>query len=127
MQFNIDLRQALPTIRAAFDNKELQMFKNAEGDSGRCLYSGPCAIGICIPEENRAELDFPGTGGTSFDSHQRRGIFTCPPEQHADISELQRLHDALVVDRRYADDEYYARRVADFERLLIDLEDKYAN
>jgi hypothetical protein len=45
----LDLRTDLPKIRKAFDAGQLKQ---------KGLYSGPCAVGICLPEPIRKELDF---------------------------------------------------------------------
>ena len=58
MIINLNVKDSLPTIREAFENKTLQMFKPyASPKDSKCTYSGPCAVGACMTEEERTFCD----------------------------------------------------------------------
>jgi hypothetical protein len=120
---DLDLHEMLPIIRKAFDEKTLQMFTHEPGKYG-CLYAGPCAIGVCIPEPLRPLLDDGIGTNNEFAALSlfENGSFVCPENQREDICELQQLHDVCV---GYVVDEYQKDRIKDFGDLLERLEAKY--
>lgn len=112
----LEMVEMLPKIRAAFDNRELQMFNYDDEDKG-CLYQGPCAIGVCLPENVRAE----------FDNREETGICVIldepdlvdyNEEERCDIIDLQACHDSVYSQRGL-------RTSDDFEQFLVHLEQKY--
>lgn len=126
-EFN--LVDMLPKIREAFDNKSLQMFTADKLDA--CLYSGPCAIGVCLSEEMRDYYDNIGLkpftnddGGemwlcVSADDLVGEGVFSAPEDQRNDLVNLQHTHDMALGE---GDD---SRLHDAFRDLLSELEQKY--
>jgi len=57
--FTLSMDRDLPIIVDAILHRRLQMFQPAGENNkhGSCLYTGPCAIGVLLPEELRAKLD----------------------------------------------------------------------
>ena len=55
----LDIKDVVRNARAAYNAKELQAQKehNASTTGIACQYSGPCAIGVSIPEDVRTTLD----------------------------------------------------------------------
>jgi hypothetical protein len=128
----LDLREMLPTIRRAFDEKSLQAF-TSDGSSGKCLYAGPCAIGVCVPEQYRARLDSLSSNpnprpasmlSTSIRSLLTFGFIRAPEDQHADLAKLQSAHDTIVRYKKIKASDI-ENKVSTFERVLLDLEEKY--
>ena len=130
---SIDLRESLPKIREAFDNKTLQVFTRGVGPDGgcRCLYSGPCAVGVCVPEHLRKELD--SFQATEIDCLIDLGAVSIPEDQAADLVHLQDLHDVALNYKMmcYRVDEFsqeeFDNHIASFESLLVSLEEKYSH
>lgn len=120
----LDLVEMLPVIRKAFDEKSLQMFNQAQRDSMMCMYAGPCAIGVCMPEDRRAEFDVPFEehATTGFGALVHFGRFIVSPDQADDIGQLQKLHDAAVTMSKFDDLEVL---FGAFEDHLKHLEKKY--
>lgn len=121
MKHELDFRTQLPIIRAAFDAKELQAQKPLT--YGGCLYAGPCAIGVTIPESDRSAFDDKGSHGTSASSMFAYGVFNCPPDQYRDWVSLQQTHDSWTLKDR--DGPLYEQMGREFEQLLAKLEAKY--
>ena len=111
---HLDLRLELPKIRAAYNAGELEAQKIA--GEVMCHYAGPCAIGVCLPEDTRVSLDTApeGQDGTSFGSWVERGVLSCAEGQYADWTALQLEHDNWTSSQ----EDY-------FGQLLTQLEIKY--
>jgi hypothetical protein len=120
---NLDLREMIPVVRKAFDEKSLQMFTAEPGQYG-CLYAGPCAIGVCLPEDIREALDDGSETDHNYaaDSLFIAGYFTCPEGQKDDIEALQYHHDRCVGP---ADEEDRTENIRRFGAFLSYLEAKY--
>jgi hypothetical protein len=90
---HLDLKTMLPVIRKAYDAGELEAQKSSGNTS--CHYAGPCAIGVCLPEDTRVSLDtlHEDGGGTSVGKWFYRGVLSCPPDQRDDWEVLQLEHD----------------------------------
>jgi hypothetical protein len=129
---HLNLKEMLPTIREAFDNKSLQMFTSPSNTTElvRCKYAGPCAIGVCLSEEDRAIFDAGvNTSAWTLLSNtlgEEANLFVAPENQHDDIADLQTSHDAATRAKADYSEYYYTERVARFEALLKKLEEKYA-
>jgi hypothetical protein len=122
-RIHLDIAKMLPIIREAFQNKTLQMFTRTDSFE-RCSYLGPCAIGVCLSEEERSILDSGEKTDTTYSIATliTEGYATCDPETGAsDIAKLQRLHD--IASRLYASRK--EERFKDFEEFLSSLEKKY--
>lgn len=120
---NLDLREMLPVIRTAFDNKELQAFTTVKPSGGICLYAGPCAIGVCIPEDKRALYDIESArSGTAALTFMANDVFVAPKDQVHDISELQQKHDAVISDWHGIGEEAC---LAELDKFIKSLEEKY--
>lgn len=145
------MKTALPIIRKAYENEELQMFKLGSYDG--CLYAGPCAIGSCIPKEQRAYYDkadeyitsydetCSGPWSTAVDELYKHGFFSFDSAEEAlDFAELQSAHDNATsvtlsdspcfkyVDGKEELNDGYARKlemIDQFNDLLTELEQKY--
>lgn len=102
---NLDFKIMLPVIRKAFDAGELQMQKS---DTDLCCYTGPCAVGVCMPEEDREGYDYQGTIIDLLENE----IVTAPEDQHDDWIDLQHYHDCGNIQH--------------FKEFLVSLEEKYA-
>lgn len=114
----LDLKTMLPIIRKAFDEKTLQMFTWRPREE--CLYSGPCAIGVCLTPEQRDEFDHCSRYGGSASltylfSMDKVG---CATGEKEDVIRLQRAHDFSIGGYRKVNS-------AAFENILIELEKKY--
>jgi hypothetical protein len=124
LRLHFDIRDMLPVIRKAYNEKTLQMFQPETPGGRACTYAGPCGIGVCIPEPLRPLLDSGACtdGGysacTLFDSQH----FTCEEGQREDIELIQELHDSASLARPHA---WYDARAAEFGKGLTDLESKY--
>lgn len=102
---SLNLFVDLPKIRKAYDARTLQMFHMSAYD--QCTYVGPCAIGICLPEDTRVLVpNIPIHGLIS------RGIVEVPEDQAGDWLNLQVLHDV--------------GNIRHFENFLLELEIRYA-
>jgi hypothetical protein len=120
MTINLDIRKMLPIIREAYDNHELQMFQ--EGKHTGCLYTGPCAIGVCMTPKEREIADCGSdVGGTAIRTLVDFKIITIPEDQQDDIVHLQNLHDNATL----YDEEDRQSRIDYFGVLLASLEQKY--
>lgn len=120
----LNLKTMLPTIREAFDNKTLQMF-TADEDA-ECLYAGPCAIGVCIPEDKRSYFDdYSGCGATGIGTLIDDSLIGVSEEERTAIEDLQSFHDAAVRWCFIKESDNYKDAVARFERELSRLEETY--
>lgn len=108
------IREMLVTIRRAFDNKELQMFN---GQSRQGLYSGPCAIGVCMTEEQREYGD-----DNEFSMYDINELVDCniitglTTEEISDLAVLQMEHESCSV---------FSKDPKTFNDVLSLLEKKY--
>jgi hypothetical protein len=117
MAFSVNMKDALPLIRAAFDAKELQMFTAKPGS--KCLYEGPCAVGILLDEDTRKDFDaVRGVQGTSVETLYRTRRIKFPARELADWTRLQQAHDSVVINTGLDG-------VATFSHVLYQLEEKY--
>jgi hypothetical protein len=119
---NLNMKTALPIIREAFNNKTLQMF-HGKGPGTGCLYAGPCAIGVCVPEDRRPQLD----EGSSTDIESivdAGGQIIIPANELSDFARLQGDHDMAVV---HSGSEYYDDYVKQFHATLVSFEEIYLN
>lgn len=110
------LKDALPIIRKAFDNKELQMFN--EGGSKLPKYSGPCAIGVLLSPEDREFLDkfHPDEAITGIEDI----IIECSQEAKV-FRTLQHYHDVVVTT---PNDKVTKAFIELFETKLTSLEEQ---
>lgn len=128
MSVNLDLKTMLPVIRKAALNRELQ-FQNPNTDRSECLYSGPCAIGICLTPGQRALLDAPlleEALDSSIQAALKRAAVMAPADQHDDLNRIQALHDQLnnlLLDT----DEQITAATLEFLTFIQELEVKYAH
>lgn len=99
----LDLRTALPKIRAAHKAGELR-----QGGS----YIGPCALGAAMTPEEREYLAARGFNTIRIGRLISDGIVEVPAEQAADVEGLQQTFDFFTGDW-------------DFDRTLAALEAKY--
>lgn len=124
MQINMDLKEMLPKIRAARDAMTLQMNgPKEEIGPNNCKYVGPCAIGVCMTEEEQIFCD--SQNRSALHSLIEEGIVIFPEEQKSDALSLQLYHDNAVhtnYDRRY---KQYPLKVSEFDDFLSGLEVKY--
>ncbi len=119
---HFDLKTMLPTIRKAFDAGELQAL-DEEQVGGTCEYAGPCAIGVCIPKEDRVKFDRHKNGGdTSASDWLRRGNFVIPKDQRDDFLQLQHLHDICIIS---ISGKYHQDKIKSLGDLITQLEGKY--
>lgn len=110
----------LPIIREALDNKTLQMF--TAGEDSECLYSGPCAIGVCMTPDQRAHFDRCPleSSGTGIYGFLRSGAITTDNAEA--LKELQSFHDAAVREVGIVRD----KKINEFVDYLAQLEEEYA-
>ena len=123
MEINLDLKTALPQIREAFDSRNMQLFHDATRLGSACIYAAPCAIGVCLTEEERIfcdEQDMPGIGSLIDDD-----LVQAPANQLQDMSDLQFAHDNAVSNNIIGKEEFYQECVRDFATKLAELEVKY--
>lgn len=117
------MSEMLTTIREAFDNKTLQMFTDTYGSP---KYNGPCAIGVCMTQEQRDYGDSNEFFAYTIDELVSYNIVTgLTDEEQYDLLRLQSEHDGAC---GYADGPYkedHAGMIAEFEAELIRLEEKY--
>src|SRR5690349_10597365 len=93
----LEIKTALPIMRQAFDNKELQMFRVHDRHNRGCYYNGPCAIGVCLPQDLREKLD--ENGVLSFTSVVlNNDITVVNDEEKYDLAAIQRAHDNAVLE-----------------------------
>lgn len=123
MTIQLNIREALPKIREAFDNKTLQMFVGWESgqDAPKATYSGPCAVGVCMTEEQRKYCD-------SLDIYSIRSFFDhrvveTPIEERVHFIDLQSMHDMAHLGANHP--EAHEDRIKTFEEYLISLEKVY--
>lgn len=95
-KIKLSMPTLLPLVWAAYEAGELQaQTTKYAGGGALCRYDGPCAIGVGIPETQRARLDrsdYPEIGGLI-----RAGTITIPDaESVSDYSKLQVSHDNWV-------------------------------
>ena len=123
MQIELNISEMLPIIRKAFDNKELQYQKEKLVDNigPSCLYSGPCAIGVCLTKEQRKYCDSESHGDTSVGYLLAEEIFIANEDEADDLRRLQEVHDTQIT---YFDQVGYDD-IPDFEKFLSELEKKY--
>lgn len=119
MHIELNMKDSLPTIRKAFDEKKLQMFVER---SAACspIYAGPCAVGVCMTEQEQAFCD--NRSEYSISSLMNDEIVIVPDNEYEDFSTLQMRHDAACIG---IDHENYPVRLSDFEEFLVSLEQKY--
>lgn len=121
MSFQLDFRTHLPLIIAAVDAKSLSCY---DPKTTRCRYVGPCAIGIVLPEEDRATYDGNFGLGTNIGTHFRSRRMTAPGDQKPYWENLQTLHDHIIASRR-SDLKSLPHRLAKFEAFVTFLKEKY--
>lgn len=111
MTIKLDLRTDLHLVREAFDAGQLQGQTASRGDL--CLYSGPCAIGVMLPEPLPDDRD-----NSAIEDLLTTGLIEAPTEQWEDLIRLQEAHDNMmsVVGLPLA---------SEFDHLLTELEAKY--
>lgn len=123
----LDLKEMLPTIRKAFDAGKLQM-QNVKSDDAQgmaCLYSGPCAIGVCLEPEQQAFLDSQSNeNGSDIGQLIEDKHIHVHPDQGEDLCDLQERHDGVVSAIAYHGIDSSEQFEA-FETLLKRLEAKY--
>jgi hypothetical protein len=118
MIINMDMRTLLPKVREAFNNKQLQIFQS--NYSGKCSYSGPCAVGVGMTEEQRKFCDdrqWPSVNSLIVDK-----VIAIPDRQYDDFRKLQNAHDNCA---RYSGSEMIEEEISIFGDLLERLEKKY--
>jgi hypothetical protein len=113
----LDIKSMLPVIRKAFDEKTLQMF-TASADS-YCQYSGPCAIGVCLTQDQQRYLD-ELADDSSIINYIAVGYVTVTGDA-SDLSTLQNLHDRCVTEIAVGQHE----SVEKFDYMLKQIEEKY--
>lgn len=100
-RFTLNRETHLPIIREAFANKTLQMFDEGQcKGSNACIYQGPCAVGVVLPDDLRRYFD----GGTSVSeetvSNSVSTLFNTGELDSSDDAawweNLQGLHDAAA-------------------------------
>lgn len=92
----LDLKVMLPIIQKAIIDKSLQIYTNPDPKYVGCKYAGPCAIGSCIPFDDREFYDSEGntTTDTTVGSWMDHGGFVLVDRhQGNDICQLQLAHD----------------------------------
>lgn len=109
----LNLLTLLPKVRRAFDAGELQCQKEP-GEASQCLYSGPCAVGVGIPENRRRGFDSCG----AIDGIIREGFIQVPADQADDFMVLQFAHDQVASS-------IFSQPLSYFEKELARLEAKY--
>lgn len=117
---HLDLVDMLPIIRKAFDNKELQMFQ--DDDSGICLYSGPCAIGVCLDKEQQDALDNSFLfDNNNIEVYMNADMIDFKANQQIDIILLQYYHDNVITSKCVN----RSIKIQEFDNLLKRLEKEY--
>lgn len=100
-RFTLNRETHLPIIREAFANKTLQMFNEEQCKaSPSCLYQGPCAVGVVLPDDLRLYFD----GGISAKHDPvSESVYSLFNEGELDSGgndewweKLQSLHDAAA-------------------------------
>lgn len=97
MHHNLNLFEGIADITSAVLHRRLE----AQRFSGTvcCSYVGPCAIGIMLPEADRAWYDKNGDDDPTFPTYHESDNFTCDSAQYEDLKLLQEHHDALACAR----------------------------
>lgn len=94
---HLNARAVILAAIAAGEAGKLQFQNNP--DSARCLYAGPCAIGVSIPEDQREALDSwesPDMWGSGINNLLKYGVVTTTDS--AALVALQRAHDSAVCE-----------------------------
>lgn len=113
----------LPLIFSAHSEKSLQA-QNPGSPSDACLYSGPCAIGVGVPETQRARLDRDDAPEITFlirDGKVKIG----EEELISEYGKLQGLHDKWRHDASKQHKGLEALSEQKFLSYLIELSKKY--
>lgn len=111
------MRDAIPLIWKAFNAQELQAQKKPRAGVGG-MYSGPCAIGALLTEQERLDLDSISIYmGINTVVRQEYVVLTNPSEL-SDYERLQIAHDSWNADRD-------KKSLDEFVLLLAELEKKY--
>jgi hypothetical protein len=123
----LDMREMLPTIRKAFDEKSLQMFKAEENEgTPGCFYSGPCAIGVCLDEDVQHYLDGLSESlaedSTDINTHFNEGRVTTGDDP-IDWVRMQIMHDGAI--GWISDHQRRDKAIKEFEKYLTVMEQKY--
>ena len=117
----LSMRQVLPAVRKAFDEKNLQAFQT-EIDHSKGLYQGPCAIGCALPEITQRTLDASGDY-SGIRNLVERGTVVVPDGEIGDLERLQNAHDGAVPTRHRLD--YHDDTLQHLELVISELEEKY--
>jgi hypothetical protein len=121
------IREMLPKIREAYDNKTLQMFRKPGEDGYQAFarYNGPCAIGVCMTHEQKDYGD-----NNEFNEYglycliENNIVVGLDPAESFDITELQAYHDRAL-NLAYKTYEEHEAQIARFGAFLTMLEEKY--
>lgn len=93
----------LPLVWAAYMAKELQAQTPGGKPDDTCRYDGPCAIGVGIPETQRARFD--RSDAAAIDFLIRDGKIRIQDEESiSDYSKLQTAHDGWTYKRHLGDE-----------------------
>jgi hypothetical protein len=96
--FAFNMKRDLPIIAQAFMNGELQYQKNFSrmNSMPQCLYAGPCGLGVCIPEADRAWFDNDEQGQCADELFDQK-VFKAPNAvQEQAFIDLQSFHDDMT-------------------------------
>lgn len=116
------IKEMLPVIRKAYEDKTLQMFQPYSFVA--CpSYCGPCAIGVCMTEEQRHAADNSACDSYAIDSLISEGVIAenALSEEH-DLVSLQRAHDVAF---NCSHKGLKGECIKTFGELLTTLEEKY--
>lgn len=103
MGFYLASTEAIRNARKAFDAGELQIQTDPKlGSHGHyCLYTGPCAIGVSLPEELRETLDKADTmiaEGGSISVYSAVYMNHIETDNLEVLETLQEAHDSGDID-----------------------------
>jgi hypothetical protein len=116
------IREMLPKIREAYDNRTLQMFNDERTDNPS--YNGPCAIGVCMTQEQRNYGDDNEFSVYGVEELIDYGILIgLSGSEIRDLSDLQSEHDSVLWTPPGPNKEEW---IAEFGKMLSKLEKKYA-
>lgn len=120
-KIKLSLPVLLPLVWEAYGTKKLQA---QAAPSEICLYDGPCAIGLGVPEAQRARLD---KTGLSIETLIRNGMVEIAEgEQLSEYGKLQGYHDGWSDYRTTSISKVtIEKREKDFVAYLIKLSQKY--
>ena len=122
MAVKLSMPTLLPLVWAAYMAKELQA-QTPGTPNDHCNYDGPCAIGVGIPETQRARLDRSDSPEITFLIRDGK-IRISDGESVTEYGKLQTAHDAWTY-KRHRGPESAAESEENFVAYLKTLSNKY--